>query len=249
MKFKLVALVLLALLVLLGTVSCAKKKEPILKIGTNAEYPPFEYKVKDEFMGVDMELAKMISEKLGMKYEIIDMDFDALIPSLMAQKIDMAMSAITITEDRKKVIDFSIPYYFANQAIITREDSEVTIEQEAQLAKFKIGVQNGTTGQLYLDENFVAPGLMDKKNLKKYPTNIEAITDLMNGNLDLVIIDDSAAMGYQKLRPIKTIYTIETGESYGIALPKDSPYKEKLNTALDEILKSDAWVELMSKYL
>ena len=107
---KSILIVLLGILIatLFLTVSCSKEKAvPVLKVGTNAEYPPFEFKKGNEFKGIDMDLDKLIAQKLGMKLEMIDMDFDSLIPSLGAKKIDMASAAITITDARKKVIDFS----------------------------------------------------------------------------------------------------------------------------------------------
>jgi len=219
-----------------------------LKIGTNAEYPPFEFKENGEFKGIDMDLARMIAKKIGVKYEIIDMDFDSLIPSLMSKKIDMAIAAITITDERKKNVDFSIPYYTANQSIIAKKDSDIVIKSVEDIAKYKIGSQNGTTGQIYIDDNLVKTGKMPKENFKKYATNIEAITDMLNGNIDLVIIDDGAAQGYVKLKPIKILYIIDTGENYGIAFQKGSPYVEKVNSILKSILNSDEWVQLIKKY-
>jgi len=239
--------ILVAMAVLFTSMSCAKKKETILRIGTNAEYPPFEYKKDNQFAGVDIDLVKAIAEKMGMKYEIIDMDFDALIPSLTSNKVDMVVAAMTITDERKQQIDFSTPYYTANQVIIAKPDSKLKIGKLEDLGKYKVGSQNGTTGQIYMEENLVANKLMDKKNFRKYSTNIEAITDMLNGNIDFVILDDSAAQGYSKLKPILTVFKIETKEEYGIALQKNSVYKEKINTALDELIKSGEVVNILAK--
>jgi polar amino acid transport system substrate-binding protein len=242
-------LVLLTMIILMGvllaSVGCAKKQEAILRIGTNAEYPPFEYKNGDQFAGVDMDMAKKLAEKLGMKFEIIDMDFDALMPSLTSNKIDLAVSAITITPERQKQVDFSLPYYVANQVIIAKPDSKIKVTKIEDIAKYKVGAQNGTTGQIFVDENLIQKKLMDKNNLKKYSTNIEAITDMLNGNIDFVIIDDSAAQGYAKLKPLSIVYKIATNENYGIALQKNSPYKEKINTALDEMIKSGEMLSII----
>lgn len=248
-NFYKIFLVVLTIFLLISTFSCKSKKEAVLNVGTNAEYPPFEFKEGEEFKGIDMDLIKLVAEELGMKLNIIDMDFDALIPSLQAKKIDAAIAAITITEERANVVDFTIPYYIANQAIIAKKESSISITSPEDLAKYKIGVQNGTTGQIYIDENFVSNGKMPPANLVKYPTNIEAITDMLNGNVDLVIIDDTAAMGYSKLKPIKIIFTIDTGENYGIALPKGSKLLEKINNVLKKILNSDAWNNILFKYL
>ena len=240
MKKSLLTLLVIILIVMvcITIMSCGKKKETILRIGTNAEYPPFEFKNGDQFAGVDMDMVKALAEKMGMKYEIIDMDFDALIPSLTSNKIDVAVSAITITAERQNQVDFSVPYYIANQVIIAKPDNKIGISKIEDIVKYKVGAQNGTTGQIYITENLVDKKLMKADNLKKYSTNIEAITDMLNGNIDFVIIDDSAAQGYAKLKPISIIHKIETNENYGIALQKNSPYKEKINTALTEMLNS-----------
>lgn len=243
----LMLIVLTALAIMFAGVSCKKKTDTVLRIGTNAEYPPFEFKDGEQFVGVDMDLAKAIAEKMGVKYEIIDMDFDALIPSLTSNKIDLAISAITITEERQQQVDFSIPYYIANQVIIAKQDSPIKIEKLEDLANYRVGAQNGTTGQIYVQENLVDKNTMDKTSLKKYSTNIEAITDMLNGNVDLVIIDDSAAQGYSKLKPITILFKIETNEQYGIALQKESPYKEQINMALDDLIKSGEVVNIIAK--
>jgi polar amino acid transport system substrate-binding protein len=249
---KILSFILIGILIstLFLTVSCSKEKSvPVLKVGTNAEYPPFEFKKGNEFKGIDMDLDKLIAQKLGMRLEIVDMDFDSLIPSLGAKKIDMASAAITITDARKKVIDFSEAYYSVDQALISNKDAKITVNSEKDLANLTVGVQNGTTGQIYLDKNLVKKGIMPKENLKKYPTNIEAITDMLNGNVDLVILDSSAGDGYATLKPIKTVYTIKTGEHYGLALQKNSSLKGKINKALKEILNSDEWNKIIQTYI
>lgn len=247
---RLIVLALALMLVLaLAFTACGKKQSAKLRIGTNAEYPPFESKEGDVFVGVDMDLGRLIAEKLGMEFEIIDMDFDSLIPSIGAKKIDMALSAITITDERRAQVDFSDPYYVANQVMIAKQGSKLTLAKPEDAVKYRIGAQNGTTGQLYISENFVDKNLMPKDNLKKYPTNIEAITDLMNGNLDFVIIDDSAAQGYSKLRPLDIVLKIDTNESYGIAMPKNGALNEKINAALKEIIASGKMDEIIQKHV
>ena len=244
------SLFFLLIVVIVFSFSCGKTDgKETLKVGTNAEYPPFEYKEGTEFKGIDMDLAKLLAEKMNMKLEILDMDFDSLIPSLGANKIDLAMAAITITDERREKVDFSIPYYSVDQAIICKKEKNINIESEEELANYQIGVQNGTTGQIYIDKNLVKPGKMPQDNFNKYATNIEAITDMLNGNIDLVIIDSSAGKGYKSMKPIKIIYTIETGEEYGIGMPKNSPLKEKVNNHLKNILDSQEWNKILQEYI
>jgi polar amino acid transport system substrate-binding protein len=160
----------------------------------------------------------------------------------------MVIAAMTITDERKQIVDFSIPYYTANQSIIVKQDSSLTIASEEDLAKLKIGVQRGTTGEAYIDENFIKTKKMGDSKLIRFDNNINAVQELLNGNVDCVIIDDSAAKGYEKLKPVKVIYTIESNESYGIAFPKGSKLVEKVNKIIDELLKSNEWLELIKKY-
>lgn len=243
-----VMVVLVLLSSLLFLLSCSAKGKKLV-VGVSAEYPPFEYKEGADFKGIDIEIAQLIAEKLGLELQIQDMEFDSLIPSLTSNKIDMAISAITITPERQEQVDFSDAYYQSNQSLLITKSSDIIIASEEDLLKYKIGVQNGTTGQLYLSDNFVKANKMPEDNLKKYATNIEAVTDLLNGNIDMVIMDQPAATGYEKVKDVKTIYTIITNENYGIALPKNSVHKDKINAALKEIMNSEKWDEIINKYL
>ena len=249
---KSIILIILIFSTIIIATSCTKKDKnitPSLKIATNAEYPPFEFKENNQFKGVDIELAKLLAEKLNMEYEIFDVDFDILLPSLINNKYDFALSAITITEKRQEKVNFSIPYYTTDQAIIAYKTSEIKIIKEKDLSPYKIGVQKGTTGKLHIENNLIIKNKMKKENLISYSSNVNAIDDMIAGKIDLVIIDDSVAKGYSKLKPIKTIYTIKTDEEYGVALPKNSPYTIKINKALKEIINSEDWVEIIRKYL
>ncbi len=247
MKRKIVIFLLITLFFISSFTAC-KNEANILKVGTNAEYPPFEYKEGDMFLGIDMDIARYIATKLGMKLEIYDIDFDSLIPSLQNKKFDMVIAAMTITEDRKQIVDFSIPYYTANQSIIVKQDSSLVINSEENLAKLKIGVQRGTTGESYIDETFIQTGKMIDNQLVRFDNNINAVQELLNGNVDCVIIYDSSAKGYEKLKPVKVIFTIESNENYGIAFPKGSKLLEKVNKIISELLKSNEWLELLKKY-
>lgn len=242
--------IIFVLLFVLASFFACQKSSDLIKVGTNAEYPPFEYTDPDskEFKGLDMDIARYIATKLNKKLEIVDIDFDSLIPSLQNNKFDMVIAAMTITDERKEKVDFSIPYYTANQSIITKSDSTLTITSEEELAKLKIGVQRGTTGEAYIDETFIQTKKMKDTRLIRFDNNVNAVQELLNGNVDCVIIDDSAAKGYEKLKPVKIIYTIQSNESYGIAFPKGSKLVEKVNKILEELLGSQQWLELIKLY-
>lgn len=236
--YKVALILLISLLTLTAVIGCGKKDSKVLRMGTNAEFPPFEYKDGDSFVGVDIDLARQIAAKLDMELQIVDMDFDTLLPSVGSNKIDFAMSAISITEERQALVDFSQPYYVVNQVFIRALDGKVKLDNPQDIVKYKVGVQGSTTCEAYMKDNYVDKGTMPQDNLMQYPSNIEAISALLSGIVDFVIIDASAAKGYAQQKPIEVVHQIETNENYGIALPKNGSKNDKIKQALKELLDS-----------
>jgi len=237
----------LALCLMLG-VACTPKNKPILRVGTNPEYPPFSYMNGDINAGVDIDIARRIAEKLGMELRIFNIEFTSLFSALASNKIDMAASSITITEKRKETMDFTSPYYVANQVLIAKKDSPIEIKTLEDIGKYTVGSLSSTTGSIYIESNLMEKDLMPRKNLKLFPTNIDAINELLAGKLDLVVIDDSAAGGYIKQIPIKIAWTIETREEYGIAMQKGKALNERINKALDQMKKDGELKRIIDKH-
>ena len=157
-----------------------------LTVGTNAEFPPFEFVGDDgEPDGFDVALIKAIGEKLGVEVEMENMEFDALVASI-GSKIDIAIAGMTVSDERKKSVDFSDPYYDALQYVILPEGSEIATFDD--LAGKTIGVQLGTTG------DFIASDDVDGATVKQYNKGVDAVNDLVNGRLDCVIIDKNPAL-------------------------------------------------------
>ncbi len=233
-------------LLLLG---CSPKQKAVLRVGTGAEYPPFSYLEGENFVGVDMDITRRIAEKLDMDIQFIKYDFNAMFSALLSNKIDIAASALTITAERQKTMDFSPPYYTVNQVLITRNDSGISIKKLEDARNYRVGSLNNTTGHIYLDENLIDRDLMSKENLKLYPTNIDAINALMAGELDLVVIDDSAALGYEKQIPIRIAFTIETNEQYGLAMQKGKVLNDKINKAMEEMIRDGEIKEILARHL
>ncbi|MBQ8605195.1 MAG: transporter substrate-binding domain-containing protein [Clostridia bacterium] len=174
-----------------------------LLVATNAAFEPFEYTEGDKYLGIDMEIAALLAEKLGKELVIKNMDFDAVCLQVGQEKADIAMAGLTVKPDREEYVTFSESYYTASQRIIVKEgdttfaDCKTTADVEAILNGFdssvKIGVQNGTTGQLYCegDEDWGFAGL--KVTTVGYKNGSLAVQDMLNGNLDYVIIDSAPA--------------------------------------------------------
>ena len=174
-----------------------------LVVATNAAFEPFEYTKGDQYYGIDMEIAALLAEELGQELVIQNMDFDAVCLSVGQQKCDIAMAGLTINEEREEYVTFSDPYYQASQRLVVRSDDSAFDDCEdadavaAKLGELessdKIGVQQGTTGQYYVegDEEWGFDGL--PAECVPYKSGSLAVQDLLNGNIQYVIIDAAPA--------------------------------------------------------
>ena len=174
-----------------------------LVVATNAAFEPFEYMEGDSYVGIDMEIAALLAKELGQELVIQNMDFDAVCLSVGQQKCDIAMAGLTVSEERKEYVTFSDTYYQASQRLIVPSDDTTFDDMTdadsiaAALAKLdssvKIGVQQGTTGQSYIEgsEDLGFPGL--QATCQPYKSGSLAVQDMLNGNIDYVIIDAAPA--------------------------------------------------------
>ncbi len=218
-----------------------------LTVGTNAEFPPFEFVGDDgEPDGFDVALIKAIGEKLGVEVEMENMEFDALVASI-GSKIDIAIAGMTVSDERKKSVDFSDPYYDALQYVILPEGSEIATFDD--LAGKTIGVQLGTTG------DFIASDDVDGATVKQYNKGVDAVNDLVNGRLDCVIIDKNPALVFAgkfegQLTAVDGAQFGFEVENYAIAIPKgDSALLNAVNGALKEIREDGTFDELVKTYI
>lgn len=217
----------------------------VLTVGTNAEFPPFEY-VDDngEADGFDMALCKAIGEKLGVEVKIENMEFASLVSSI-GSKIDIAAAGMTVTDERKESVDFSNPYYEAVQYVIVPADSDIATADD--LKDKTIGVQLGTTGDFIAEEY--------TSNVAQYNKAVDAVNDLVNGKVDVVIIDKNPALVFEtkfegKVKAIEGAqFGFET-EEYAIALPKgDTALADAVNGAVDELKADGTFDELVKTYI
>ena len=174
-----------------------------LLVATNAEFAPFEYKEGDAYYGIDMEIAELLAKELGKELVIVNMDFDAVCLSVGQQKADIAMAGLTVNEERKEYVEFSTSYYNASQKIIVPSNNTefddcadaaaVEAILNAKDDSCKIGVQDGTTGQLYCvgDEDWGFAGF--KVTTKGYKNGSLAVVDMLEGGVDYVVIDSAPA--------------------------------------------------------
>lgn len=222
----------------------------VLRVGTSPDFPPFEYidEATGEVVGIDIDLVKLIAKKLGYEVEIVSMSFEGLIPALQAGQIDLIASGMTITEERAKVVDFSIPYWNADQAILVIKDSEFRPRGLDDLVGRKVGVQTGTTAESLVDNYIRKKGV--SIDLKSYDSYILAVQDLVSGRIDAVVVDTPVAQALAKRYSVEISAVIETGERYGLAVRKgNTDLLNGINKALQEILSSPEWSEIIAKYI
>ena len=217
----------------------------VFTVGTNAEFPPFEYVGDDgEPDGFDVALIKAVGEKLGMEVKVENMEFDSLVSSI-GNRIDAAIAGMTVTDERKEQVDFSNPYYEAVQYVIVAADSDIATADD--LKNKTIGSQLGTTG-MFLSED------IEGATPQTYNRAIDAVNDLVNGRVDLVIIDKNPAQVFETKfeGKVKIIDGAEFGfetEEYAIALPKGSDMVEKVNQALDDLKADGTFDKLVAEYI
>ena len=214
-----------------------------LTMATNAAFPPYEMTTDaGEFEGIDVDTAKAIAEKLGLELQIDDMDFDAALLSVQQGKADIVMAGVTVTDERKAVMDFSDSYATGIQSIIVPSDSEIASPDD--LAGKKIGTQRGTTGYIYCSDDF------GDENVVAYDNGLTAVQALNNGQVDAVVIDNAPATEYVAANPgLKVLDTSYAEEDYAIGMAKGSALEDAVNKALEE-LKADGTLQaIVDKYI
>ncbi len=223
-------------------------KAGTLTMATNAEFPPYEYKDGETIIGIDAEVAKLIADKLGLKLEIADVDFDSIIPGVQTGKYDMGMAGMTVTDERKQKVNFSDSYAKGIQVVIVKEGSD--IKSKDDLEGKKIGTQQGTTGYIYASDT-PENGGYGEENVIGYASGAVAVEALKSGKVDCVIIDNEPAKAYVAANSgLKILDTEFTNEDYAICFSKKNPeLQKKVNDALNELKASGEFQKVVDKYI
>ena len=214
-----------------------------LTMATNAAFPPYEMTTDaGEFEGIDIETAQAISDKLGLALQIDDMDFDAALLSVQQGKADIVMAGVTVTDERKAVMDFSDNYATGIQSIIVPEGSDIASPDD--LAGKKIGTQRGTTGYIYCSDDFGDDAVV------AYDDGLTAVQALKNGQVDAVVIDNAPATEYVAANPgLVILDTSYAEEDYAIGMAKGSALEDAVNAALEELKADGTLQSIVDKYI
>ena len=214
-----------------------------LTMATNATFPPYEMTTDSgEIEGIDVDTAKAIAEKLGLELQIDDMDFDAALLSVQQGKADIVMAGVTVTDERKAVMDFSDSYATGVQVVIVKEGSDVTLDN---LGEKMIGTQRGTTGYIYTSDDY------GDDHVTAYDNGASAVQALINGQVDCVVIDSAPAEAFVAANAGLTILDTEyVTESYAIGVNKDNTaLLDAINQALAELTADGTVQSIVDKYI
>ncbi len=215
----------------------------VIKMGTNAAFPPYEFKEGDEFKGIDVEIAGAIAKELGKELEIVDMEFDSIITSVQKGEVDFGMAGMTVTDERKLEVDFTASYATGVQVVIVPENSDIA-DLDGLEGK-KIGTQLGTTGDIYSKDDY------GEENVTSFSKGADAVIALKGGDVDAVIIDNEPAKAFvaenEGLKILDTEYAIE---DYAIAVSKDkTELLDEINAALEKLTADGTIDAIIAKYI
>ncbi|MCD4838239.1 MULTISPECIES: basic amino acid ABC transporter substrate-binding protein [Neobacillus] len=252
-KFKWMAtLIVSAFLLVLSACGASEtsgggEKKKTLRVVTDAAYAPFEYQDKGEVVGFDVDFIKAVAKQAGYEVKVEHVGWDPLFVEIKGKTADLAVSAITINDDRKQTYDFSVPYFLSTNKILIPKDSD--IKSAADLKDKVVAVQNGTTGQEAVET------LLGKenKNVKKFKDNNLAIMELKNGGADAVVADNTVIEEYVKNNPNENFIVIEDEgafdkEFYGVLFPKESKLKAEFDKAIKEMMENGEYAKIYKKW-
>ena len=224
----------------------------VLRMGTNATFPPYEFTDENgEVAGIDAEIAAAVAEKLGMELDITDMAFESLIPALQAGTIDIVLAGMTVDPERAEQVNFTDSYATGVQVVIIPESSDIApVEQEdgsmaVDLTGKTIGVQTGTTGDLYCTDEY------GQENVKQFDNGPLAVAALVNGQIDCVVIDQEPAKNYVAANEgLKILDTAYANENYAAAISKENTeLLEQVNAAMQELKDDGTLQSIIDKYI
>lgn len=231
----------------------AIKTAGVIKIGTSADYPPFEYVDQAGNMaGFDVELMQELAKNLGVKVEWVDMPFDSLIAAVQEGKIDASIAAFNYSEERDEKIDFTVPYFTNEDAFVVAEGFADTITAPEDLAKYTVGVQSGTTQDSWITENLVETGKLSESKFFRYDRADQAALDIKNGRIQVWMADLFPAQALSdQLGGLKIAYQgmVSSGPMNIIIPNGDTALAEALNKLIEQLQKDGFVDQLAVKHI
>lgn len=241
---KKIALMGLVLLMVFTFTACGGStgEEAKIVLGTAADYPPYEFHKQidgqDQIVGFDIEIAKEIAKDLGMELEIIDMKFEGLLPALVTDDIDFIIAGMVPNEEREKSVDFSIPYYEAEQRILIRAEDADKFKSEEDFKGVKIGAQKTT-----IQEDLAIEKFAEDNEIISLSKITDLVLELQNNKIDAVVLVGPVASAYDSQNDDLIVPDLLLGLEDGVAVAVNKGNKElqdSINKTLERLLEEDA---------
>ena len=220
-----------------------------LVMATNAAFPPYEYIEGGKIVGIDAEIAGAIAKKLGLELQIDDMEFDSITEAVKGGKADIGLAGMTVTDERKEEVDFTVSYATGVQVVIVAADSKLTVDDLfAEGANHTIGVQRNTTGDIYTTDDIEKKGL---GTIERYSKGADAVQALKTGKVDCVVIDNEPAKAFvAAVDGLKILETEYVTEDYAAAMNKNNKeLYDAVNKALQELIADGTVKGIIDKYI
>ena len=222
-------------------------EDGVLQVANCLDYPPFESVKDGDEVGFDIDLVEAVAERLGLQVEWIRADFDTVFTAVAGNQFDMVAAAATILPEREDVVDFSLPYFNSNQSLTVNTSETPDITTTDQLGEGDVvGVQKGTTGKIWAEENLVPNGV----ELKVFQLASDMFRDLEAGNIAGIINDERASVGIiEDLPALEVVQVIDTNEKYGFAFSPSNPeLREAFNLAFEQTVADGTYADIFNKY-
>jgi polar amino acid transport system substrate-binding protein len=217
--------------------------EGVLTVGSDIPFPPFEFREGDDLTGFDVELVEEIASRLGLEVEWVPTAFETIFTQLATGRFDMVASATTITDEREELINFSEPYYRAQQALIVNSEQTSDIRSTADVGEGDtIAVQRGTTGEAWARENLEPQGA----EIRSFPQAPDTYIALETGNVQGVIFDEPSAVEEAANREsLEVVEAIDTDEDFGLGVnPENEALLEEVNRVLAEMIEDGGYQQI-----
>lgn len=217
-----------------------KVEQKVYVVGTNAEYPPFEYMENGEVAGLDADIIKEAAKRMGIEYKWLNTNFDGLIPALQTKKVDIVIAGMSVTPERSKAVNFSVPYLTSNASIITNKNNP--IKDMNDLSGKSYGVELGTTKE-------ASARKIQGAEVIPFSSNTGALVALKSGKIDGMVLDESVATKFVEKNSELILVGVMEGEPKAVAFNKDdAELCEKFNKVIEEMLQDGTIEKLRAQY-
>ena len=231
-------------------ISCQKQLNVTeIKVAIATDFFPFAYIENDSLKGLEVELLSLLEKRLRVPFTLSSYNFFNLLESFYNGDYDIAIGAITTTEGRREIFDFSEPYFKATQTFLARQGDTVVVDSLDGVARYRIGVLNHSTSQLFIENTLMRERRIQAGNLRRY-NNMDALLSALTATeVHIIAMENTIAELVATNHDLRIVFTHYIDEHYGIAYKRNSVVAPHIERALHRILTSDEWEEIKLKYL